>query len=94
MHKFTRRALRLKREEPIKVPITNSKWTALGYTFIHIPPATVTLYLIVINLSGHYIGEHLGNTNHGASDGIILALIQVFAKIQVRTTLVTFVRNG
>ena len=93
--KNTRRAIRLEIEEPIKTPIIESKWTALGYASIHIPPATVALYLIIINLSGHYIGEHLGNAdNDGSSDGIILAFIQIFAKVQVRTTLATFGRNG
>lgn len=83
--RYTRRALHLETGEPIEVLTTESIWTALGYASIHIPPATVALYLIVINLSYHYTGEYLGNADHKETGhGIILAFIQIFAKAEVR----------
>ena len=93
--RFSPRALTLKTSEPRKVPITASRWKALGYDSIHILPATVALYLMVVNLSGYYIGEHLvKNDLDGLYDGIVLAIIQVFAKIQVRVNAILLVRQG
>ena len=89
------RALNLKTSEPTKVPITVSRWKALGYDSIHILPATVALYLIAVNLSGYYIGGHLVKSDHdGSNDGIVLAFIQGFAKIQVCTNAILTVCQG
>ena len=76
---------RLPANETANVPITRSPWNILTRCLIHIVPAAVGLYLITINLSGRYIGEHLGNGDSiKNNDGVILAFIQVAAKIQVR----------
>lgn len=67
-----------------KVPLLNSRRSAALHCFIHALPVAVSVYLIVTNLNGHYIGEHLGGT-HGSDhgDSIALAFIQIAAKILV-----------
>lgn len=72
------------RSEEKKIVATDSRKDAITRCLIHVPPGTVSLCLIFINLKGYYIGEHLGGANgndHG--DSIALAFIQIAAKIQV-----------
>ena len=70
--------------EPRHIVLTRSPGFALSRCLIHILPLTVGLFLIVINLKGFYIGQHLLRT-HGSNDAdsVGLALIQVAAKVQV-----------
>ncbi|KAL8950883.1 MAG: hypothetical protein Q9222_003100 [Ikaeria aurantiellina] len=69
--------------EPPKIPISHSRYNTLRGNAVHIVPVAVALYLIIINLSGCYVGEHLGRvSNDEASDSVLLAFIQVFAKAE------------
>lgn len=83
---FLWRTLGLKARENIKIPVINARRHLLGYHLIHAVPTSVALYLISINLRGYYIGAHLGSgSSSDANDSVILAFIQVFAKIHVST---------
>ncbi|KAL8835860.1 MAG: hypothetical protein Q9170_003154 [Blastenia crenularia] len=80
--RFACRVFHTRKVEPTRIiPVTKSRRTFLSHSSIHLVPAIVALYLIIINLSGRYIGRHL--VGDGNSDGIVLALIQVAAKIQI-----------
>ena len=68
--------------EEKKVVINSSVWAAFAQCLVHFIPVTVSTYLIVLNLRGHYIGENLSGA--GASDTTTLGFIQIAAKIQVR----------
>ena len=78
------RQLSLSPKEPRHIVVTRSLIFALSRCCIHVHPLTVGLFLIIINLRGYYIGEHLlGASSSNRADSVVLALIQVAAKLQV-----------
>ena len=90
---FIRRQLSLSRKDPRQIVVTRSFLFALGRCFIHIIPLTISLFLIVINLRGYYIGQHLlGISSSNKADSVVLALIQVAAKHQVSERLQAFLQ--
>ena len=81
---FAHRQLLLSPAEPKYVVMSRSLRIALSRCCIHILPLAVSLFLISINLKGFYIGQHLlGTHSNSQTDSVVLALIQVAAKIQV-----------
>lgn len=56
----------------------------LSHYFIHIVPVSVSLMLLWINLKGYYIGIRLPfSPDDGQGNAVVLAPLQVAAKIQV-----------
>jgi hypothetical protein len=85
---FTHRQLCLSPLEPRHIVLSRSVWVALSRCFIHTLPVLVSLFLVIINLRGLYIGEHLlGVHSSNEADSVVLALIQVAAKFQVSMSL-------
>ena len=83
---FIRRLLGLQVSEGVKAPVTNARRHLFAYHFVHALPTAVAVYLISINLSGRYIGAHLGHgSGSDVTDSIVLAFIQVLAKIHAST---------
>lgn len=67
--------------EDVKIPVTKECWPLIIHHSIHVLPVAVAVSLISINLSGRYIGAHLGRGSVAPNDSVLLAFIQVFAKI-------------
>lgn len=70
------------RPEPPKLLIRKSRRVALARSAVHILPATISIILIYINLSGRFIGSELEGPQ--GKDSLKMALLQVAAKLQVR----------
>lgn len=71
-------------EEPPKVLIDSSWQLALARCAIHIVPATLSIGLVVVNLSGYFIGNELEGPQGQQNQKI--SFLQVAAKMQVRPT--------
>ena len=72
------------RVEPKKVVVNTSFWIAFSRCWVHILPVSISIFLIQLNLRGHYVGEHLrGPTSDSKDDSVTLAFIQVAAKALV-----------
>ena len=79
---FFARKVRPNHTEQPKVAISDSVWVAFSHCSIHTPPVAVSIYLITLNLKGHYVGQHLPGSNDNSGDSVALAFIQIAAKIQ------------
>lgn len=71
-------------DEEEKELFTKSRWSALARCGVHILPALISIVLITLNLYGFYIGFELQGPR--GTDSVKLGVLQVTAKIQVRTT--------
>ncbi|KAL6714558.1 hypothetical protein ACLMJK_007983 [Lecanora helva] len=76
------RKMRPPRSEQAKTAIYSSRWKATCYCSLHLLPVTVSIYLITLNLKGHYVGRHLPWSKDDYGDSVALAFIQIAAKIQ------------
>ena len=79
---FFARKIRLNHSEQATIAISDSVWVAFSRCSIHLLPVAVSIYLITLNLKGHYIGEHLPWSENDYGDSVALAFIQIAAKIQ------------
>ena len=79
---FIARRIGLNRVEQAKIVISDSVWVALCRCSVHLLPVTVSIYLITLNLKGHYVGQHLPWSKNDYGDSVALAFFQVAAKIQ------------
>ncbi|KAK4675912.1 hypothetical protein QC764_506510 [Podospora pseudoanserina] len=70
----------VQRPEPPKLLIRKSRRVALARSAVHILPATISIILIYINLSGRFIGSELEGPQ--GKDSLKMALLQVAAKLQ------------
>ena len=69
-------------DEPKKKVVSTSFWIAFSRCWVHVFPVSISIFLIQLNIRGHYIGQHLrGHTSNDQEDSIALAFIQVAAKI-------------
>ena len=72
--------------EKKKTVVSTSFWIAFSRCWVHFLPVSISIFLIQFNLRGYYFGKHLrGSTSNDRADSIILAVIQVAAKILVCT---------
>lgn len=69
------------RPEPSKVLIDRSLRLALARSLIHLLPATLSTFLIVLNLRGWFIGAELQGL--GDQHEMKMGLLQISAKLQV-----------
>lgn len=78
------------RPEPRKAIIKKSISIALSRCWIHLLPLTVSLILLWLNIKGFYIPNTLSQDSAtditDQSNSVVLALIQVAAKVQVRSS--------
>ena len=79
---FFARSIRPNHFEQAKTAISGSVWVAVSHCSIHLLPVAVGIYLITLNLKGHYVGRHLPWSKDDYGDSVALAFIQIAAKIQ------------
>ncbi|KAL9611669.1 MAG: hypothetical protein Q9167_003698 [Letrouitia subvulpina] len=78
---FVRNIRRNHSEQP-KIAISDSLCVTFSRCSIHLLPVAVSIYLITLNLKGHYVGRHLPWSKDDSGDSVALAFIQIAAKIQ------------
>ena len=79
---FFARKNHLNQPEHPRIIISDSVWIVISRCSIHLLPIAVSIYLITLNIKGHYIGRHLPWSKNDYDDNVALAFIQIAAKIQ------------
>ncbi|KAL8831134.1 MAG: hypothetical protein Q9191_001028 [Dirinaria sp. TL-2023a] len=79
---FFARKFRPNHFEQAEIAISDSIWIIISHGTIHLLPVAVSIYLITLNLKGHYIGQHLPWSKDDYGDNVALAFIQIAAKVQ------------
>ena len=79
---FIARKIRPNHFENPKIAINDSILVTGSHCAVHLLPVAVSIYLITLNLKGHYIGQHLPWSKDDHGDSVALAFIQIAAKIQ------------